>query len=44
MKSRKMTFLGAFILFVAAIADMKYKGLFYRLLPKRIQTELSRIF
>ncbi|MDY0409766.1 hypothetical protein ACFFIS_13460 [Virgibacillus soli] len=37
-KSKKpILLLIAFILLIAGLADIKYKGLFFRLLPKSIQ-------
>jgi len=42
MKSRNVGILAVGLLFVATIADIKYKGLFYQMLPGRIQTKLDR--
>jgi len=34
----------AVILMIAGLADMKYKGLFYRLLPESVQSYIDHIF
>lgn len=43
-KSKKPILLVAIILIIASLADIKYKGLFYRLLPNSIQTYLDGMF
>jgi len=42
-KSRKSIFLIAIILFIAGLADLKYKGKFYQLLPGSVQSYIDKI-
>jgi len=39
----KTSILLAVITLIAAFADIKYKGLFYRLLPRKVQNYLDEI-
>lgn len=45
IKKRMLTFglIGGGILVIAGLADIKYKGLLYKQLPKSVQARLDRI-
>ncbi|MGY0693867.1 hypothetical protein ACW2QC_13950 [Virgibacillus sp. FSP13] len=40
--TKPLLFLMAAILFIAGLADLKYKGLFFRLLPESIKASLEK--
>ena len=43
-KNGKPLFLIAIILFIAGLADIKYKGKIYQLLPQSVQSYLDKKF
>lgn len=43
-KQKKPILIVGIILLLASLADIKYKGLFYKTLPKTMQDKLDRLF